>query len=146
MGKQLEVKAEFHTDPCLLASVRALVRGFAQSCGVPGERIDGIVLGVDEACTNVIRHAYAGATDQRFWVTLRNDDEGLEVELLDLGEPAPPDCYTQRPLAPRGPGSLPVGGLGVHLVNQVFDEVEFVPGTERGNRIRLRVYATAASS
>ena len=51
-------KIEFASHPANLSSVRNLVRQFALGCTAAEDQVELVVLGVDEACTNIIRHVY----------------------------------------------------------------------------------------
>ena len=107
--------------------------------GFPKPRVDEIVLAVDEACTNAIRHAYANCPDRRFRLTLRANGGCVEVTLRDRGKPAPAGRLKRKdPIAP-GLDALKPGGLGVQLMYEVFDEVKFRPGRERGNAVTMRL-------
>ena len=92
-----------------------------------------LVLGVNEAVTNVILHGYGGLPDE---VTIEVTDAGgdLIVRLLDrapLFDPTivpPPDIY--RPLEDR-----PLGGLGVHMMRQLCDELKYRIRPGGGNEL-----------
>lgn len=92
-----------------------------------------LVLGVNEAVTNVILHGYGGLPDE---VTIEVTESGgdLIVRLLDrapLFDPTnvpPPDIY--RPLEDR-----PLGGLGVHMMRQLCDELKYRIRSGGGNEL-----------
>lgn len=134
-----DFRVDVAADPRLLSAVRALVRSYVMACGMPKGRVDDVVLAVDEACTNSIRHAYGGPCDKRLHLALRTDGQAIEVELTDRGKPAPKERIERRPLEPPDPSTITPGGLGVQLMYEVFDEVEFRPGTRQGNVLRLRL-------
>ena len=48
----------FRSNPKLLSSVRAFIINYLKNEKFPEAKIADIVLGLDEACTNTIRHAY----------------------------------------------------------------------------------------
>ena len=56
------MKSELHYEcsscPSKMADVRAHIRASAKAAGFSDEWIEKLVLAVDEACTNIIRHAY----------------------------------------------------------------------------------------
>ncbi|MBN2309060.1 MAG: ATP-binding protein [Candidatus Hydrogenedentes bacterium] len=134
-----DIRIELASDPRLLASVRALVRGYVSGFGVPRHRVEDIVLAIDEACSNAIRHSYEGKTDGRLCVDFRSDADGLEFEVCDDGIPARPEHVEQRALAVPERAALTPGGLGVQFIHRIFDEVEFHPGPARGNRVVMRM-------
>ncbi len=131
---------EIASDPRLLRVVRDLVRSYLIEAGFASERVDEVVLGVDEACTNAIRHSCAGNPDDTFRITFRTTIDWLEIQLEDSGEPAPPESLVRadRP-SPQSASDLRPGGLGVHLIHEVFDQVEFCPGATQGNCVTMKL-------
>lgn len=133
------------SQPRLLHSVRGLVWRYVREAGASEERADEVVLAVDEACTNAMRHSYAHRPDETVWLDLAQDDTWIQIEVRDTGSPAPAESLLKKELAPPDPEDLRPGGLGVQLIHRVFDEVEFAPGAERGNRVRMRLRRRAAT-
>ncbi len=80
-------------------------------------------LAVEEACSNVIEHAYRGRGGQ-LSVRFETDDSDVIITLQDQGQAFNPERVaapdTKRPLSKR-----PVGGLGLHLMRTLMDEVRF---------------------
>lgn len=127
------------SDPRLLHAVRGLVWRYVRGAGFDEDRTDEVVLAVDEACTNSMRHAYNYRDDATVWLTLQLDGAWLEITVHDDGTPAPADCLQRKELLPPDPDDLRPGGLGVQLIYRVFDDVTFAPGSERGNRVCMRL-------
>lgn len=125
------VKLELPSDPQVLCVVRSAVQQFAVIVGFSEEECRGIVLAVDEAMTNIIRHAYQNRHDQRIELTCRRNRRGLECLLVDHGTSATPEQLKGRPLEEVRPG-----GLGIHLIQQVMDQVRYVPAPGR-NELHL---------
>ncbi|HQE75033.1 MAG TPA: ATP-binding protein [Candidatus Hydrogenedentes bacterium] len=132
------IRVTVQADPKALEAVRGLVRGFARSWGLPSGRVDEIVLAVNEACANAIRHSYGSNPARSFVLAMGATDRFLEFELRDSGKPAPRDRVA--PAAHKRPNRRNVrpGGLGVGLIYRVFDETVFEPGRTRGNRVVMR--------
>jgi len=133
-----DIRLEVRSDPRFLRCIRSLVRGWVEGCELSRDATDEVVLAIDEACSNAIRHSYGGRCDRFVELTLRADDEWLEVRLCDQGEPCPPEHRERRVLEPPDPEHLVPGGLGVQLIHLAFDEVEFCPGATSGNCVILR--------
>ncbi len=100
----------------------------------PAARFD-LQLAAEEACANVIEHAYCGLGGQfRICFEVRNGD--VIVTLQDQGSPfnpedvAPPDLSV--PLSKR-----PIGGLGLHLMRRLMDQVRFEFSPETGNTLTM---------
>ncbi len=125
--------------PRLLRCVRELVRAYLADCGFGEDQACAVVLAVDEACTNAIRHSYGGPCDQPLELLLRFGVEGLEVVVADCGAPLPPERAVPPEASAPDPEELRPGGLGLKLIHQVFDEVVFKRGPQGGNRIILRL-------
>ena len=117
----MRLHLSFSSDPRELGEVRRFVRSFLEECG---EEIaadhDLLVLGVDEACTNVIRHAYQGEVGRPIQLHLEADELELRFRLRDFAGPLEMDKLQSRDLDEVRPG-----GLGLHLMKRVFDQVEF---------------------
>ena len=80
-----------------------------------------MVLGVDEACTNVIRHAYHLADDQLMALSLEGLRDCVRVRLRDYGRQTPPHAMRSRTHDLIKPG-----GLGLHLIRSAFDKVDYI--------------------
>ena len=81
-------KLEFASHPANLGLVRSCVRQFLQEQGFPPRQVDLMVLGVDEACTNIIRHAYHLAEDKLITLSLQTYAGGVRFRLRDYGDQA----------------------------------------------------------
>jgi phosphoserine phosphatase RsbU/P len=120
-SRSMRLHLSFNSDPRELGEVRRFVRSFLEECGdeIAADH-DLLVLGVDEACTNVIRHAYQGAVGRPIQLHLEADEVELRFRLRDFAGPLQKDKLRSRELDEVRPG-----GLGLHLMKRVFDDVEF---------------------
>jgi anti-sigma regulatory factor (Ser/Thr protein kinase) len=138
--REHDIVIEVTSDPSLLCTVRAMIRGYLSEQGLDASQIDGAVLGVDEACTNVIRHAYHDRDDSSYHVTMRRTETQIEICVQDTGTAAPDDAFEKKEAAPEVDlATLEPGGLGVQLMQGAFDDVEYRPGTPNGNCVYLRL-------
>jgi len=131
----MKVKA----DPRLLAAVRGAVRAFLATAGIGGDRLDDAVLAVDEACTNCIRHAYGGDAACSYAVEMSEDARGVLMAVVDDGTPCPEAKLARRGLEAPSRDALTPGGLGLQLIHEVFDEVNYASNTAGGNRMEMRL-------
>jgi serine/threonine-protein kinase RsbW len=112
------------------------VTEWAQKAGFDERALYEIQLAVDEACANVVDHAYEGADPGDIEVSCRLDDQILTVQVrdwgtgFDLAGVADPDL--DAPLEERT-----LGGLGLFLVRQVMDDVQFRSDPELGNELMM---------
>jgi anti-sigma regulatory factor (Ser/Thr protein kinase) len=140
MVRTPDIATTVRSEPRLLQAVRGLVRSYVRSQGFNSDTVDDIVLAVDEACTNAIRHAYNGDTCRNISLYLSEEDGSLVIEVRDDGKPAPREKFNQRvECPPDDPMQITPGGLGIPLMHAVFDSVEFDCGETSGNRVRLRL-------
>jgi anti-sigma regulatory factor (Ser/Thr protein kinase) len=117
----MKKKIEFASHPANLWLVRHCVRQFLQDRTFSSREIDLMVLGVDEACTNIIRHAYHLADDQLISLSLETiNSDGVRFRLRDYGDRFDLTKYRGRSLDQLRPG-----GLGVHLIRNAFDQIDY---------------------
>lgn len=121
-----------------LKLVRATVTEAAALCGCSPECVSDLVLAVDEACQNIIRHAYGdtppGDMPGDMVVELVRDGDRLEVRLTDFAPTVDPAF-----IKPRDLGDLRPGGLGTHFIRELTEEAAFVPPPAgAGNLLRMR--------
>ncbi len=111
---------EFASHPANLALMRQFVRQFLASTSLSERDTDLVILGLDEACTNIIRHAYKQVEHQLITLTCECGDARLRFRLRDYGEQRDPAAMRGRPLDIVEPG-----GLGLHLIRRIFDTVDY---------------------
>jgi len=117
-----------------LRVVRARLREALDAQGVGPELRDRLVLAVDEACTNIIRHAYCGNCDDKITLRLTRERDMLAFELRDEAPAVDPRKITTRDL-----GDCRPGGLGVPFIRALMDDWQLEPGTDgKGNVLRMR--------
>ena len=119
---------EFSSHTGNLSLVRRFVRQFLIGQGCGESLIELMVLGIDEACTNIIRYAYGNADDQLIRLTLENKGGTVRCRLRDYGCTLDTCKLNGRELNVVRPG-----GLGLHLIRQAFDHARYLrrpKGTE----------------
>jgi anti-sigma regulatory factor (Ser/Thr protein kinase) len=124
----LLVKFSMASDTRYLPVVRGAMGAFTAAIGWDEAECRAIVLALDEAIANVIRHAYGGRSDGLIELECRESAEGLEVSLSDEGEAADLSRICAREVGCDTPG-----GLGTHIIHDVMDSVTY-HRTESGNR------------
>ena len=121
--------------PRSLKKLRAFVKEGAQAAGLDRKATYAVQLAVDEASSNIIEHGYGGQSGH-ITCEWRITEWGLEIVILDNGLPfdptqaPPPDLSSELE-------SRQAGGLGIYLMRQMVDEVNYVQ-TPTGNRLTLR--------
>ena len=122
----------------VLASVRGAVRTVGQQVGASEPCSEQLVLAINEACMNVIQHAYRFADGHRFTLRLGVDDAVFVAHLLDNGVPA-----SDADLCPRELDELRPGGLGVRFMRELLDGVAYIdapPGFTNCLQLTKRIY------
>ena len=122
--------------PLYLALVGAVVRWFARQAGLGEEACEELEVAVDEACTNVIRHAFPEANSGEMTIICSASASGLEVTIQDQGKPFDPKEGVEiaREKRSRDPAS---GGMGLLLIDQLNDAARYQWDEERGNSFTL---------
>ena len=116
-----------------LKKIRDAIREAVEGCGCSAKSTADIVLAIDEACQNIIRHAYRGDSDNVIEIEVEHRGEGLVFTLADQAPAIDPSLVKPRDLDDIRPG-----GLGTHFISRVMDEVEFLrPASGRGNLLRM---------
>lgn len=143
MNESSPLKLDLTSDPGQLSRVRETLRGWCLAHRWPEPPIADLVLALDEALTNVIRHGYDGAGDKRILVHIREvhdpgAGEGIEIEVRDFGKQVDLDSIRGRDLDQPRPG-----GLGVHIIRAMMDVAEYTHADGGGMRLVMRKYKSA---
>jgi serine/threonine-protein kinase RsbW len=120
------------SHPKYLSVVRAVTGKMAQLNGMDDLLIEDIKLAIDEACSNVIKHAYSGDTNKKIVLKYKTGEKGFKVIIEDNGMKARADLIKGRDLDDVRPG-----GLGIHFIRRVFDVFQFDENKKKGNRLIL---------
>jgi anti-sigma regulatory factor (Ser/Thr protein kinase) len=119
------IHEQFISDPAAVAGVRRRIEEFAQRHGFSESAANDIGLCVNEAITNIIRHAYDGQNNQpiTFEAQFDGGETGpLVMTLRDWGNGRIPDLKRPDP----DPAALKPGGLGIPCLKRLLDGVEFI--------------------
>jgi anti-sigma regulatory factor (Ser/Thr protein kinase) len=135
----LLLKMELLSNPDMLCAVRGALGQLTERLGFPEPECRAIVLAVDEALTNIIRHAYRGVASRPIEASFRRIlvsrdgrlREALEILLEDRGV-----TVDRAKLCGRALEDVKPGGLGLHFIHQSMDKVEFRRKIGR-NQVRL---------
>lgn len=129
---RLRVRAVLENVPLAIDCVTE----WAQKAGFDDRVLYDIQLAVDEACANVVHHAYQGMERGDMEVLCSFDDGVFIIQVRDWGKSFEPDSVEEpdvdAPLEERT-----IGGLGLFLVKQVMDHVQFTFDPELGNELKM---------
>ncbi|MEJ2054496.1 MAG: ATP-binding protein [Calditrichaceae bacterium] len=128
-----------------LEIIREFINNIAQKAGFNEGSVDQIELAVDEACTNVIKHAYKYSRDRMLDIAVSLDQEKIEISIMDKGAGFNPDNLPIPDLE-KYMRNAKVGGLGIHLMRTLMDEVNFSINPGNKNQVSLVKYRTQKSA
>ena len=119
-----------------LAMIRDFVGKIGAQAGMGPADLVKLELAVDEACANVIEHAYGSDDTREVTVKATLDSESIEIEIVDTGRGFDPSAVEQANLE-QLVSKRKSGGLGMRLIRSVMDEVHYqiVPGQK--NELRM---------
>ncbi len=140
------VELRFSSDPCFLPVVRGAAQGMASIAGLDEADAHRVILALDEALANVIKHGYGNRHDQPIEVRFRPvaDDDGragIYIEVRDRGKQVEPSKIRGRDLDDVRPG-----GLGVHIIQSVMDEYQYSCSLDGGMLLKMLKYSTPRKS
>ena len=117
-----------------LKPVRDAARQLVIAQGGNEDNVDCIVMAINEACMNVIQHAYKQQDDGEVILEFWQDDEELVIRIYDFADKVDVNNIHPRPLDDIRPG-----GLGVHLIHKVMDTVAYIDRSgNEGNLLEMR--------
>lgn len=128
------LRFEMLSQPRYLSGVRSMIAAVAQRFGFADQQCSQISLAVDEALCNVINHGYERREDGRIWVSVwpLENPVGLRFVIEDQARQIDPSK-----IQPRDLDDIRPGGLGVHIIREVMDSVEYMQRPEGGMRLVL---------
>ena len=107
-----------------LALIREFVSSTARQAGFDEKDTGKLELAVDEACANVIEHAYGHDVSKEVVVRVRLSDETLSIDIEDTGKGFDPNSVNQEELE-QLINKRKTGGLGMRLIKTLMDEVRY---------------------
>lgn len=118
-----------------LEKISEFVQQVARSACLNDREVYAVQLAVDEACTNIIEHAYHGKNGN-IVCTCDVEADGLKVVLLDQATPYNPESWSEPDV------NLPLEevksrGLGLFLMHKMMDVVKFETSPEGGNCLTM---------
>jgi len=119
-----------------LAMIRQFLDGIGKQAGIDEDEVAKIVLAVDEACSNVIEHAYQRDATQEVAITVRFDDDALSVTISDTGRGFDPSTAEPKELEELI-AERKKGGLGLRLIRTLMDEVHYDMEPGQRNEIQM---------
>ncbi|MFI5236990.1 MAG: ATP-binding protein [Ignavibacteriales bacterium] len=129
-----EIKVSSKTEN--LSKIRDFVGANASTAGVSQSTVENIVLAVDEACTNIIKHAYKSSPDGEIIIQIEYDESRLTITIIDYGKSFEPERIPQPDLR-KYYNERKVGGLGMYLMKSLMDDVKYTSIPGKYNQVLL---------
>ena len=120
MEYQLQVPGRFDR----LEQISKFIEQAGLDAGLDDTSICRCQLAVDEACTNIIEHAYEGEGRGNIELWCEAEPGELTITIEDQGKPFEPNSVPE-PQLNTNLDDMQVGGLGLYFMRQVMDAVEF---------------------
>jgi len=119
-----------------LTEISAFITQAAHAAGLDDDEVFHVEMAVDEACSNIIEHAYAAQMGDIDLACRCPGTGQFEVVIRDFGQPFDPEDVPPPALG-ADLDDLNEGGLGLYFMRKLMDEVrfEFVPG--QGNVLTM---------
>ncbi len=135
MNKATTYQKRVNASTQNLSAIRNFVSKHAEEQGFSAQKVADIELAVDEAYTNIIKHAYENDSDQDVIINLEFDDDKMVVTLTDHGIGFDVEKY-KKPNLQKQIERKKRGGMGVYLMRKLMDEVTY-HAKNRKNVLRM---------
>jgi serine/threonine-protein kinase RsbW len=110
-------------DLAEIAGPRDALERMGEELGVPAKALMQLQVALDEIASNVIRYGWPDGGDHTFSVRIVGQPDRMEVEIVDDGRAFDPRQAPQP--EPQPAGRRQPGGLGVHMVRQLVDRLDY---------------------
>ena len=134
MSEPAMLALRFNSDPKKLRMVRERVQEIAEEFGCSKKSISDLVIAINEACMNIMQHAYKGEKSGEILLEIQKASGEVQVLLTDFAEPNDPSEIEPRDLEDVKPG-----GLGTYFIQEIMDECTYGHlDNNAGNYLKMR--------
>lgn len=137
-SQQKKYRLKLPADTENLDIIRKFISGIAENMGFSEEDTYKIELAVDEACSNVVKHAYLTNTrkERAIIIEAQEKEDRLEITITDKGKGFDPQ-KVKRPQIEEYMKKMKRGGLGLYLIKELMDKVSFRIKAGVRNEVRM---------
>jgi serine/threonine-protein kinase RsbW len=114
---------------------------FAKIVGFLPERIEDLKTAVSEAILNAMEHGNRSSPDARVMVTMNYEGDTFTVSVVDKGEGIE-EFPEEHKIEEKIENLQTPRGLGIFLIKQLVDDVEFNKLTDKGHTVRMEIKLT----
>ncbi len=140
----LRFKEEVPSRTEELNRIREIVESEALGFGFDADTSSRLALATDEACANIIKHAYGGNPDETFNVEIATEGNRFLIILTDSGRGYDPGEHPPVDMS-FYLRQMKRGGLGLHIIKLVMDDVAYDIAGNHANRLRMVKYLPAGT-
>ncbi len=126
------IKLSIPGNPKYLGLIRKVLQELLDNHDVPDDTARRLILCVDEACANVIKHSYEGPCEEPIEATFTIEGNDFKVQIRDYGK----QCDIGQ-IKPRDLKDIKPGGLGTHFMNEIMDEVSYCTNRANGTLLTM---------
>jgi anti-sigma regulatory factor (Ser/Thr protein kinase) len=119
-----------------LATIADFIAETGHDAGYDQDMIFHVQMAVDEACSNVIEHAYQGQNKGDITLSCDCQNQEWAIAIFDTGRSFDPNSVPE-PNLDASLDDIKTGGLGLYFMRQLMDEVEFTFDEKTGNKLRM---------
>jgi serine/threonine-protein kinase RsbW len=119
-----------------LATIADFISEAGRDAGYDQDMVFHVQMAVDEACSNVIEHAYQGQDEGDITLSCDCRRDEWTVAIFDTGRSFDPSTVP-KPNLDANLDEIKTGGLGLYFMHQLMDEVEFTFDEKKGNKLRM---------
>lgn len=119
-----------------LAIIRDFINRIGSQAGLDESDVGKLELAVDEACANVIEHAYGHDARKQVAIQVVYDEDTLRINVVDTGKGFDPSTVKEEELRELVEKRR-TGGLGLRLINSLMDEVHYEIEPGKKNELRM---------
>jgi serine/threonine-protein kinase RsbW len=119
-----------------LEKISDYVTDYAKQAGLNESEVYAVQLAVDEASTNIIEHGYGQECPSRIDITCDVQEDGLKVVIYDDAVPFNPETIPE-PEIDVSLDEIKPRGLGIFLMRQMMDEVNYKSSPDMGNTLTM---------
>ena len=126
------VHLQVRSHPKNLKHIRHMMTKIMGANKVSKKESGHIILAVDEACSNIIRHSYKNDYTRKIDLRVRPDTNRVTILIADDGIK-----FDVNSIKPRNIHELKPGGLGLYIMRQVMDTIEFNRTSNGFNTLKM---------
>jgi anti-sigma regulatory factor (Ser/Thr protein kinase) len=124
------IHLQVRSHPQNLKQIRSLMTDIVSKTSLSQDDLGSLILAVDEACSNIIKHSYKNDHTQNIDLTIQVKTDSLVISIIDYGTKL--DISSMRS---RDINDIRPGGLGIYIIKKVMDSLEYTHTKEGYNEV-----------